>query len=155
MGKTQAEQFRVTGNGNVIIGGHKVTLGFEFEQRFDRGWFVNPTNLWLLARKYTNSHISELDYSKADTVNMGDYYKVNIPRLNSGYAYNHNGAYGGQEAQKKFSDGDQSAQENQYFSQIIQESEPDNHRNTNKEMSRIQTTSTGLKQRRPSQKILS
>jgi hypothetical protein len=115
MGKSQAEQFRVTGNGNVIIGGHKVTLGFEFEQRFDRGWFVNPTNLWLLARKYTNSHISELDISNADTLNMGSYYKVNIPRLNSGYAYNHNGVYGGQEAQKKFSDGDQSAQENQYF----------------------------------------
>ena len=116
MGKSQAEQFRVTGNGNVIIGGHKITLGFEFEQRFDRSWGVtNPINLWFLARKYTNSHISELDYSKGDTVNMGNYDQVSYQRLNSGYAYNHNGAYGGQEAQQKFSNGDATSQENQYF----------------------------------------
>jgi hypothetical protein len=116
MGKTQAEQFRVTGNGNVLIGGHKISLGFEFEQRFDRSWGSgNPINLWFLARKYTNSHISELDYSKGDTVNMGNYQQVTFERLNSGYAYKHNGVYGGQYAQMKFSEGDSTMQESQSF----------------------------------------
>jgi hypothetical protein len=116
MGKSQAEQFRITGNGSIIIGGHKISLGFEFEQRFDRSWgSSNPVNLWFLARKYTNSHISELDYSKGDTVNMGNYQQVTYERLNAGYAYKHNGVYGGQEAQKKFSEGDPTMQESQSF----------------------------------------
>jgi hypothetical protein len=117
MGKSQAEQFRVTGNGNVLIGGHKITLGFEFEQRFDRSWGCSsPMNLWFLARKYTNSHISELDYTTGDTVNMGNYDQVTFQRLNSGYAYKHNGVFGGQKAQKDFSNGVVgSSPENQYF----------------------------------------
>lgn len=116
IGKGQAEQFRITGNGNVVIGGHKITVGFELEQRFDRSYAVtNPTNLWFLARKYTNSHLSELDYSKGDTVHMGNYNQVSYQRLNAGYAYTHNGVYGGEQAQQKFSNGDASSQESQYF----------------------------------------
>ncbi len=115
MSKGQLEQFRVTGNGSINIGGHRISLGFEFEQRFQRSWGASPSNLWFLARKLTNAHISELDYSKADTVNMGTYKQVNYQNLNAGYAYKHNGVFGGDLAQKKFSDGDPTMQESQSF----------------------------------------
>jgi len=81
----------------------------------DLGVLQIQFNLWFLARKYTNSHISELDYTKGDTVNMGNYDQVSYQRLNAGYAYKHDGVFGGQLAQKKFSEGDTTAQEESVF----------------------------------------
>ncbi len=116
MGKSQNEQFRVTGNGNVVIGGHKISLGFEFEQRFDRSWGVsNPASLWTIARQLTNFHNKSLDTTQGHVINMGNYKQINYDNLNSGYAYHHNGVFGGDYARTKFSGGDSTMQENQSF----------------------------------------
>ncbi|NQY68582.1 MAG: TonB-dependent receptor plug domain-containing protein, partial [Flavobacteriales bacterium] len=36
--KTENDQFRITGSGSANIGDHSLSIGFEFEKRWDRGW---------------------------------------------------------------------------------------------------------------------
>lgn len=96
--KFENNQFRATGSGSINIGGHSITLGFEFEQRTDRGFQsgqAGPIGLWTVARQLMNSHISELDKSSPSWDNYGTYYRVTYDRLNSGYGAT-NGVYGGQ-----------------------------------------------------------
>lgn len=98
--KQENDQFRVTGSGSVQIGSHQVSLGFEYEQRFDRGWGSGsngPIGIWEIARQYTNSHIRELDFTKATVENLGNFTQITYDRANSGYAYQSGtGTYGGQ-----------------------------------------------------------
>src|SRR5690606_31299665 len=106
-GKTENDQFRITGSGSVNIGDHSISLGFEYEQRWDRGWTSGqtvsgisngPMGIWSTARLYANSHISELDPSSADTVAFNSAtQKITYDRLNSGYAHTHGGVFGGAE----------------------------------------------------------
>ena len=97
--RLENNQFRVTGSGSVSIGDHNISLGFEYEQRTDRGWGsgdVGPIDIWNRARLLMNSHISELDKSNPTIVN-GDGFTIHyFDRLNTGYAYNNGGVYGGQ-----------------------------------------------------------
>lgn len=105
-GKTENDQIRATGSGSINIGDHSISLGFEYEQRYDRGWtsgttangsINGPMGLWTLARQLVNSHIDQLDLSSARVFDsLGQTY-IAYDLLNSGYAYSHNGTYGGQE----------------------------------------------------------
>ena len=105
-GKTENDQIRATGAGAVNIGDHSISLGFEYEQRYDRGWTSGtttsgggngPMSLWTLARQLTNSHISEIDKNSPTTFDsLGVVYTSYAP-LNTGYAAGEgNGSYGGQ-----------------------------------------------------------
>jgi hypothetical protein len=100
-GKTENDQFRITGSGSVNIGDHSISLGFEYEQRWDRGWSdgnSGPIGLWRIARQYANFHISELDNTSGVYTSEGAYQRVTYDRLNSGYAYTSGtGQYGGAE----------------------------------------------------------
>lgn len=99
------EQLRISGSGTVTAGKHSITLGFEFEQRFDRG-FTNgysqsgngngPVGLWTVARQLANFHIRELDLSNPMITIENGIQIIDYNRLNSGYAYSNGGAYGGQ-----------------------------------------------------------
>jgi len=104
-GKTEQDQFRITGSGSVNVGDHSISLGFEYEQRWDRGWTsgnAGPIELWTVARLYANSHIGELDKSNPHIVNFGSYQQYSYDRLNTGYAYTSGtGEYGGQENNDK------------------------------------------------------
>lgn len=104
-GKTENDQFRVTGSGSVNIGDHSLSLGFEFEQRFDRGWTAGsttgggtngPIGIWTIARQLANFHITELDLFDATVADSGNFTQITYSRLNSGYAATHNGEFGGQ-----------------------------------------------------------
>ena len=73
--KSENDQFRVTGAGSVIIGDHSISLGFEYEQRVDRGWTNGtttggggngPIGIWTIARQLTNFHITELDLNSGN-----------------------------------------------------------------------------------------
>jgi outer membrane receptor protein involved in Fe transport len=59
------DQFRLTGFFSADIGSHALKFGFEYDQRIDRGYSLNPfaggIGLWGLARGLTNRHILELD----------------------------------------------------------------------------------------------
>ena len=104
--KTENDQFRVTGSGSVNIGDHNISLGFEYEQRVDRGWTAGsttsggnngPIGIWSIARQLTNFHIKELDMNSGVVTDSGSFKAITYDRLNSGYAATHNGEYGGQE----------------------------------------------------------
>jgi hypothetical protein len=119
MGKSDNSQFRVTGSGSVNIGDHALTLGFEFEQRTDRGWStgnLGPIGLWTIARQLVNGHNSELDLNSGDTTIVGNFKRVTYDYSNSGYAYKHNGVYGGDKAKLAFqNDPINNTPENQSF----------------------------------------
>jgi hypothetical protein len=99
-GKYENNQFRFSGSGSVNIGDHSLTLGFEYEQRVDRGWAngsQGPIALWTTARLLANSHIKELDVNRATISDSGAYKVVNYEQLNTGTAYTSGtGTYGGQ-----------------------------------------------------------
>ncbi len=106
-GKFQNSQFRVTGSGAVNIGDHSISLGFEYEQRADRGWTAGtttggggngPMGLWTLARQLTNFHITELDVNNPHITSLGNREQWDYDRLNTGYAFTSGtGNYGGQQ----------------------------------------------------------
>jgi len=98
----EINQFRVSGSGSINIGDHSISLGFEYEQRSDRSWGsgdLGPIGLWGLTRLLANSHISELDTDNPTIIQNGAYKQIAYDRLNTGYAHNNGGVYGGQRSQ--------------------------------------------------------
>ncbi len=53
--KTENNQFRIIASGSADIKNHNIVLGFEYEQREDRGYTVFPSGLWSLMRGLANS----------------------------------------------------------------------------------------------------
>ena len=106
-GKTENDQFRVTGSGSVNIGDHSISLGFEYEQRWDRGWTSGtttgggtngPIGIWTIARQLANFHITELDLNSGVVSDSNSFEYVTYDRLNTGYAATSGtGNYGGQQ----------------------------------------------------------
>ncbi len=78
---TDNQQFRISASGNADINNHAITLGFEYEQRFDRMYSINPSSLWTIARIFTNSHITQMDHSKYTVVYDGTYPTYYFERL--------------------------------------------------------------------------
>ncbi len=104
--KSELDMFRVTGSGSVNVGDHSITLGFEYEQRWDRGWSNGPTNsngygpisLWTRIRELANSHITEIDTSNPHIEHFLNYDRYSYDRLNTGYAYTSGtGNFGGEQ----------------------------------------------------------
>ena len=99
-GRFENDQFRVTGAGSLVVGNHNVSLGFEYEQRVDRGWSSGdqgPIAIWSIARQLMNFHIRELDYSSGIVSDSGSFKAITYDRLNSGYAHQSGtGNFGGQ-----------------------------------------------------------
>lgn len=91
-GFSQADQFRITGSGTVNLNDHAISLGFEYEQRWDRNFGGNPLNIWEIARQYMNNHILELDRSKVTFDYFGTFPRVTYDRLNAS-----EGEFGGQQ----------------------------------------------------------
>jgi hypothetical protein len=54
-------QFRLSAQGSATVGNHSIKLGFEYEQRNDDFYNLNPIDLWYTGRQLTNSHLEERD----------------------------------------------------------------------------------------------
>lgn len=84
-GYSQADQFRITGSGTINLNDHAISLGFEYEQRWDRNFGGGPIGIWTIARQYMNNHI--LEYDKSVAGSTYDYYgtfpRVTYDRLNA------------------------------------------------------------------------
>ncbi len=59
--KLENDQIRLSGRGSADIGDHAIVLGFEYEQRIERFYQMNPRDLWDLGRLSVNSHILQID----------------------------------------------------------------------------------------------
>lgn len=82
-GKSEANQFRVTASGSADIKDHSIIVGFEYEQRIDRGYNISPSNLWQLMRQLGNNNILNLD-----TANPHYIYNPNgLDTINYDYLY--------------------------------------------------------------------
>lgn len=91
-GYSQADQFRITGSGTINLNDHAISLGFEYEQRWDRNFGGSPIGIWTVARQYMNSHLDELDKSESTFDYYGTYPRITYARLNAS-----KGEFGGQE----------------------------------------------------------
>lgn len=69
-GYSQSDQFRLMAEGGVTIKNHDLQFGFEFEQKIDRSFGVNPIGLWTWGRQYLNAHLTGRD--KANPILMYD-----------------------------------------------------------------------------------
>ncbi len=105
-GKSENDQFRVTGAGSLNIGDHNISLGFEYEQRVDRGWGSGtttgggtngPIGIWSIARQLANFHIEELNLNSGVVTDSGSFKAITYERLNAGFAStSFDTLYGGQ-----------------------------------------------------------
>ncbi len=78
---TDFNQFRITASGAADIGDHAISVGFEYEQRTDRSFRIDPVELWTLMRQESNFHLQELDPSSATTYNIGTTFVTEYDRL--------------------------------------------------------------------------
>jgi len=95
--KSEQGQFRVTASGSASVGDHAITLGFEYEQRNDRGYGLAANSLWNRMRQLANSHILELDVENPNNAYKGTYLYTTFDRLNSA-----EGVYQGNDGQSFF-----------------------------------------------------
>ncbi|MBL7923499.1 MAG: carboxypeptidase-like regulatory domain-containing protein [Bacteroidia bacterium] len=85
------DQWRFTLSGNADIKKHAIQVGFEFEQRVDRGYSLGPRGLWTLGRQYANdlnklllvdeSNLISSDTNFVDGVVTNDYGTGYTPQL--------------------------------------------------------------------------
>jgi len=81
-GLTDNIQWRITAAGSADIGNHALQIGFEYEQRVDRGYGLAPRGLWGLGRQRVNNHFTGIDYSAVPDINfMGGFFFYDYPRL--------------------------------------------------------------------------
>lgn len=80
------DQFRlsVLGSVDIMPGGsarnkHGIEFGFEFEQRVDRGYSIQPIGLWELMRQLANKHIDQLNTDNPKLLIDGEVYNYNDP----------------------------------------------------------------------------
>ena len=75
-------QTRFTTSFNADIKRHQIQVGFEYEQRSEAYWGVNPIGLWTLARQLVNNHLTELDLSNPIVVRDANGYFQDTIRYN-------------------------------------------------------------------------
>lgn len=78
-------QFRIVLAGSATIGNHDIGVGFEFEQRNDAFYNINPVGLWQGARLLTNSHLGTID--TANPMAVYDEYGIYQDSINYNALY--------------------------------------------------------------------
>lgn len=66
-------QFRVSTSFSADIKDHAIQVGFEFEQRTERGYSLAPLNLWDRMRQLANYHLTQLDLANPQQYDYGTY----------------------------------------------------------------------------------
>ncbi len=74
--------------GSSRVSKHSIEFGFEFQQRIERFFGINPIGLWTIARQLTNQHILTLDTDNPILIIDGEQYTyeefLNTPGLEFG-----------------------------------------------------------------------
>ncbi|MDQ3108646.1 MAG: carboxypeptidase regulatory-like domain-containing protein [Bacteroidota bacterium] len=66
-------QFRVATSFSADIKNHAIQVGFEFEQRNERGYALNPLDLWGRMRQLANYHTTQLDLANPQIYDAGNF----------------------------------------------------------------------------------
>lgn len=66
-------QFRVATSFSADIKNHAIQVGFEFEQRNERGYQLSPLDLWGRMRQLANYHTTQLDLSNPTVYDAGNF----------------------------------------------------------------------------------
>jgi len=66
-------QFRVSTSFSADIKNHAIQVGFEFEQRAERGYNMSSLGLWSRMRQLANYHTTQLDLAHPTMVDYGTY----------------------------------------------------------------------------------
>lgn len=66
-------QFRVATSFSADIKDHAIQVGFEFEQRTERGYTVAASGMWTRMRQLANYHLTQLDLANPTQVDYGTY----------------------------------------------------------------------------------
>lgn len=75
----ETNQYRVSANGSADLKNHSINIGFEYEQRIDRAYVINPSDLWTLMRQLANDNL------RLDTIpvpvapDVRDFNYVHVP----------------------------------------------------------------------------
>jgi len=78
--KFERDQYRLSGRGSADIGDHAIMLGFEYEQRVERNYSMNPLGLWQLGRGTVNSHIEQIDSTQFSIEQRGSLPQITFER---------------------------------------------------------------------------
>lgn len=71
---TEGTQFRVSASVSADVKDHAIVAGFEYEQRSDREFGINPVGLWGLARLRANENNQQLDKTSPTYIGNTVYY---------------------------------------------------------------------------------
>lgn len=63
--KSQNDQLRFTGSFSADLKNHALMVGFEYDQRNQRGYTISPMGLWSRMREYANNHFGSLEEDKS------------------------------------------------------------------------------------------
>ncbi len=66
-------QFRIATSFSADIKNHAIQVGFEFEQRTERGYSLSPLNLWERMRQLANFHTTQLDLANPTIYDAGNF----------------------------------------------------------------------------------
>ena len=79
----ESHQLGINAHFSAYFGNHEIRFGVQYEQRFDRGYFVGPVGLWNIMRGLTNFHIEQLDKTRPEEVYLNGVFMdtINYPRL--------------------------------------------------------------------------
>jgi Carboxypeptidase regulatory-like domain/TonB-dependent Receptor Plug Domain len=66
-------QLRVTTSFSADIKDHAIQIGFEFEQRVERGYTLAASSLWTRMRQLSNYHLTQLDLANPTQYDFGTY----------------------------------------------------------------------------------
>jgi len=67
-------QFRVSVNGSADIKNHAIKIGFQYEQRDDRYYGVNPVGLWTVGRALVNNQITQRNFEEGSYTEEVGYF---------------------------------------------------------------------------------
>lgn len=70
---TDNTQFRVSTSFSADIKDHAIQVGFEFEQRTERGYTLAASSLWTRMRQLANYHLTQLDLANPHQYDYGTY----------------------------------------------------------------------------------
>jgi len=87
--KRREEMFRLTGQATLSLGKeqkkqHNITVGFEFDQRFERFFSITPGSLWQIMSNLANKHLFDLDTANFQAVYRDGVFQDTV-RLNPEY----------------------------------------------------------------------